>query len=205
MRLKNRKRYFTQWDRGQRIIVDECPPETYIHFSNTRSEQAYVVQTDENLEAEVPDVLLQEPYPITAWIYRVEGEMRYTENRREFQVIKRARPEDYIWSDDDRKYWDSKVDKEWGTQYAGKFLSIGADGFVTVSDITDVTVSDKFFVFEQAVASNRWTVEHNLDKYPSVTVVDSAGTIIIGEVAYLSRNSLRITFQSAFSGKAYMN
>lgn len=205
MRLKNRKRYFTQWDRGQRIIVDECPPETYIHFSNTRSEQAYVVQTDSNLEAEVPDILLQEPYPITAWIYRVEGEMRYTENRREFQVIKRARPEDYIWSDDDRKYWDSKVDKEWGTQYAGKFLSIGADGFVTVSDITDVTVSDKFFIFEQAVASNRWTVNHNLDKYPSVTVVDSAGTIIIGEVAYLSRNDLRITFQSAFSGKAYMN
>lgn len=205
MRLKNRKRYFTQWDRAQRIIVDECPTGTYIHFSNTRSEEAYVVQTDANLEAEVPDVLLQEPYPITAWVYRVDGDMRYTETRREFQVIVRPRPEDYIWTDEDRKYWDMKVDKEWGTQYAGKFLSIGADGFVTVSDITDVTVSDKFFVFEQVVASNRWTVNHNLDKYPSVTVVDSAGTIIIGEVAYLSRNDLRITFQSAFAGKAYLN
>ena len=205
MRLKNRKRYFTQWDRGQRLIVDECPAGTYIHFSNTRSEEAYVVQTDSNLEAEVPDVLLQEPYPITAWIYRVEGEMRYTENRREFQVIKRARPEDYIWSDDDRKYWDSKVDKEWGTQYAGKFLVIGNDGFVTVSSITDVTISDRFFQFEQAIASNRWTIEHNLDKYPSVTVVDSAGTIIVGEVSYLSRNALRVTFQSAFAGKAYLN
>ena len=205
MRLKNRKRYFTQWDKGQILICDECPQGTQIHFSNTRSEKAYVVETDSSLEAEVPDILLQEPFPITAWIYRIEDGIYYTENRREIQVIKRPRPEDYIYTDEEKRYWDSKVDKDWGQENAGKFLVIGNDGIVTISELTDITVSDKYFCFEQSVASDEWIILHNLDKYPSVTVVDSAGTIITGEVTYLDNAILKISFQAPFSGKAYLN
>lgn len=205
MRLKNRKRYFTQWDKGQVVIVDECPEGTQIHFSNTKSEKAYVLETDANLEAQVPDVLLQEPYPITAWIYRIEDGIYYTENRREFQVIKRPRPESYTYTDEERAYWETKVDNDWGTENSGKFLVVGEDGIVTLSEIRDFTISDKFYQFTQNVASNEWTITHNLDKYPSVSVVDSAGTIITGEVTYLSLNALKITFRAAFSGKAYLN
>lgn len=205
MRLKNRKRYFTQWDKGQVLICDECPRGTQIHFSNTRSELAYVVETDSNLEAEVPDILLQEPYPITAWIYREENGIFYTENRREIQVIKRPRPESYVYTDEERMYWESKVDENWGVENAGKFLVVGENGIVTVSSITDVTISDKYFCFEQAIPSNNWIIVHGLEKHPSVTVVDSAGTIITGEVTYIDMNTLRIDFQAAFSGKAYLN
>lgn len=205
MRLKNRKRYFTQWDKGQVLICDECPQGTQIHFSNTKSEVAYVVETDSSLEAEVPDILLQEPYPITAWIYRVEDGIYYTENRREIQVIKRPRPESYVYTDEEKIYWDSKVDENWGTENAGRFLVVGENGVVTVSNLTDFTVSDKFFEFTQNVASDEWVIEHNLDKYPSVNVVDSAGTIITGEVTYLSNNVLKINFQASFAGKAYLN
>ena len=205
MRLKNRKRYFTQWDKGQVLICDECPQGTQIHFSNTRSETAYVIATNSNLEAEVPDILLQEPYPITAWIYREENGIYYTENRREIQVIKRPRPESYIYSDEERAYWETKVDKNWGENNAGKFLVIGNDGIVTVSNITDVTVSDKYFSYRQTVPSREWIIVHRLEKNPSVTVVDSAGTIITGEVTYIDENTLKIDFQAAFSGKAYLN
>lgn len=205
MRLKNRKRYFTQWDKGQILIVDECPEGTQIHFTNTKSDLAYVLETDENLEVQVPDVLLQEPYPITAWVYRIQGTNYYTESRREFQVIKRARPESYIYTPEEQQYWETKVDKDWGAENSGKFLVVGEDGVVTLSEIRDFTISDKFFQFTQNVASNEWTINHYLDKYPSVSVVDSAGTIITGEVTYLSLNTLKITFRAAFSGKAYLN
>ena len=205
MRLKNRKRYFTQWDKGQVLICDECPQGTQIHFSNTRSEKAYVIETNSSLEAEVPDILLQEPYPITAWIYRIEDGIYYTENRREIQVIKRPRPEDYIYTDEEKRYWDSKVDKDWGTENAGKFLIVGNDGIVTISELTDITASDKYFCFEQSVASDEWIILHNLYKYPSVTVVDSAGTIITGEVTYLDATMLKINFRAPFAGKAYLN
>ena len=61
------------------------------------------------------------------------------------------------------------------------------------------------YVHDQMVASAHWTIEHNLDKYPSVSVVDSAGSIVIGDVQYISRNQLIVTFIGEFSGKAYLN
>lgn len=45
----------------------------------------------------------------------------------------------------------------------------------------------------------------NLGKRPAVTVVDSAGTVVIGEVDYLDDNTVRLTFCAAFSGTAYFN
>ena len=153
MRLKNRKRYFTQWDKGQILIVDECPAGTQIHFTNTKSDLAYVLETNENLEVEVPDVLLQEPYPVTAWIYRINGTNYYTESRREFQVIKRARPESYIYTPEEQHYWETKVDKAWGAENYGKFLIVGEDGpyglyIKTVNGITlDYDKDGKYWAF----------------------------------------------------------
>lgn len=66
-------------------------------------------------------------------------------------------------------------------------------------------VYDKTFVYNQAISSDVWDIEHNLDKYPSVTVVDSGGSVVVGEIVYINKNNVRITFTSAFSGKAYLN
>lgn len=66
-------------------------------------------------------------------------------------------------------------------------------------------VSDKTFVYNQATSADVWEIAHNLDKYPAVTVVDSGGSVVIGEVVYIDKNNIRITFASAFSGKAYFN
>ena len=65
--------------------------------------------------------------------------------------------------------------------------------------------SDKNYVHNQTAASALWTVTHNLGKYCSVTVVDSGGNIIVGNVEYVSINKLLIRFSSAVSGKAYCN
>ena len=61
------------------------------------------------------------------------------------------------------------------------------------------------YVHEQGVASAVWTVQHNLDKYPSVTVVDSAENEIVAEVEYLDRNTVQITMIGASKGRAYLN
>lgn len=59
-------------------------------------------------------------------------------------------------------------------------------------------------IYIQEAASSTWTISHNLGGYPSVTVVDSAGTVVVGEVTYNSSSSVTVAFQSAFSGKAYL-
>ena len=66
-------------------------------------------------------------------------------------------------------------------------------------------VNDKNFVYVQATSSDIWEITHNLNKYPAVTVVDSGGSVVIGEIVYIDKNNVRITFASAFSGKAYFN
>lgn len=70
-------------------------------------------------------------------------------------------------------------------------------------DISDV--SGATYEFEQKTAEDTWLVVHNLSKYPSVTVVDSGKTQVIGDVEYINKNSLVITFNAPFSGKAYLN
>lgn len=57
----------------------------------------------------------------------------------------------------------------------------------------------------QNSASAEWIVEHGLGRHPSVSVVDSGGTIVYGEVTYNDENRLTIAFTAAFSGKAYLN
>ena len=64
---------------------------------------------------------------------------------------------------------------------------------------------DKNFVFTQSSASATWTINHTLNKFPAVEVVDSANDIVIGNVTYNSTTQITLTFTAAFSGKAYLN
>jgi hypothetical protein len=61
------------------------------------------------------------------------------------------------------------------------------------------------YTHNQASASAVWEITHNLGRFPSVSVVDSGGTEVFGEVQYLSSNTLRVVFTAGFAGKAYLN
>ena len=64
---------------------------------------------------------------------------------------------------------------------------------------------DKHFTHNQTSALASWTIYHSLGKFPSVTVIDSANTVVVGEVEMVSINEIEIRFSAAFSGKAYLN
>jgi hypothetical protein len=64
---------------------------------------------------------------------------------------------------------------------------------------------DAFYLHNQMSASATWNITHNLNKYPSVTVVNSAGDEVIGNVTYPTINSVTINFNAANGGKAYLN
>ena len=65
--------------------------------------------------------------------------------------------------------------------------------------------TDKHYAFNQASPSASWTINHGLNKFPSATVVDSAGTQVLGDVQHIDNDNLTITFVNQFSGKAYLN
>lgn len=64
---------------------------------------------------------------------------------------------------------------------------------------------DKHYTHVQTVAESTWTITHNLGKNPSVEVVDSAGTVVIGDVNHIDKNTVKIKFNAQFKGKAYLN
>lgn len=78
---------------------------------------------------------------------------------------------------------------------------------VKVSELfnSNQAFSDKNYVHNQVSVSSTWIVVHNLNKFPSVTVVDSAGTSVIGEVVHDSVSQATISFSAPFSGKAFFN
>ena len=95
-----------------------------------------------------------------------------------------------------------------------KAVKVGEEVYDDVSngvlDMTEAFESlqgsaDKHYEHVQSFASDIWTIDHNLNKNPSVTVVDSAGTVVYGEVNYPSKMRVVIQFMAAFSGRAYLN
>lgn len=75
-----------------------------------------------------------------------------------------------------------------------------ADGSTSTGGTGDLT-----YTHNQSSASATWNVAHNLNKYPSITIVDSANNVVIGEIAYVDTNNCTISFTASFSGKAYAN
>lgn len=63
----------------------------------------------------------------------------------------------------------------------------------------------EYHVHEQESASASWSITHNLGRCPSVTIVDSAGTEVVGDVQHVTSNEVHLTFAAPFSGKAYLN
>jgi len=61
------------------------------------------------------------------------------------------------------------------------------------------------YTHDQGVPSTTWNINHDLNGFPNVTVVDSAGTQVEGNVVYVDANNMTISFSAAFSGKAYLS
>lgn len=93
------------------------------------------------------------------------------------------------------------------TQYVGPPGPPGATGPQGPPGPTGAAGSggDKTFPYAQPTASASWLIAHGLGKYPSVSVVDSAGSQIFGAVNYLDLNTVRIDFSLPFSGSAFLN
>lgn len=76
---------------------------------------------------------------------------------------------------------------------------------VVVTGVIGGVSQDAHYVYIQSSPSATWVIAHNLAKYPSVTVVDSADNVVVGETEYDSLNQVTLTFAGAFSGKAFFN
>ena len=85
----------------------------------------------------------------------------------------------------------------------GDFTNTGVDPFVHLSDLN--ATQDKNWIYTQNIPNNVWSITHPLNKFPSISIKDSAGTNVYGEINYIDISTLTITFNSSFSGVAILN
>lgn len=67
------------------------------------------------------------------------------------------------------------------------------------------TMVFKTFTFSQGLPLAVWTINHKMERVPSVVVTDSAGTTVEGNIRHVDENNTVISFNAAFSGNAYFN
>lgn len=68
-----------------------------------------------------------------------------------------------------------------------------------------VTITSKTFIFEQGIASDTWVINHNLNKRPSIDLVDSSGRAFEAVRDYVNNNQVIIRLEAATAGYAYLN
>lgn len=101
---KREIRNLVQWDKDVYIYIHErnIGSAQPMHFFNQKSDVAYVVETTFSngvLKAKIPNLLLQQAYPITGYIYvSIDGGNRSVYRTR-INIEPRQRPSDYIYVD----------------------------------------------------------------------------------------------------------
>jgi hypothetical protein len=80
------------------------------------------------------------------------------------------------------------------------FLNVVRQGLVNPDGSFNTT-----FTFIQNIPSALWSINHNMNTYPSITLVDSAGHAFDADYYYVDKNNIEITIISPVAGKAYLN
>jgi hypothetical protein len=65
------------------------------------------------------------------------------------------------------------------------------------------TTFNESYIHEQLIPANQWIVNHNLNRYPKVTIVNDINVEVIADIVYTNTNQVIISFSNPFYGKAY--
>lgn len=76
---------------------------------------------------------------------------------------------------------------------------------VVDNNVETIEAKSKTYVYQQAVPMSTWNINHNLNKYPSVTVIDSGGDQVLANARYIDANNIILEFSAEFGGTAYLN
>lgn len=170
---------FYQWDIDQKIVIDlkgcderylQNPPE--VHFSNSSRKEALVVRStvkysgdevsvqDDSVAtmhagdiiiADVPNVLLQESYPLLVYVYLTDADDSSSQKTilySEIPIRKRAKPSDYLYVENITRITAEMIKKEIEastetarTNAINEINDVKTKSIATVTDTRDTAVN----------------------------------------------------------------
>lgn len=86
------------------------------------------------------------------------------------------------------------------------WLRIGDETFYVIVDLDPnlTHVWPSTFRWEQAAPAMVWVIQHGLNSFPNVSVLDANEDELFGEVNYVDDDSLTITFGAPTTGVAFL-
>lgn len=69
----------------------------------------------------------------------------------------------------------------------------------------EIQESSNTFIYEQGIPATEWVINHDLNKRPSIDLVDYNGKVFEAYREYTSDNQVIIRLDSAATGYAYLN
>ena len=91
-----------QWDTGRRVKITDGDGVKQVHYQNKCFGRSVDVDVGDDGTAIIPDELLQDWHPLTAYAYVTDDAGGYTKVQVDFAVHKRARPSDYVYTPTDQ-------------------------------------------------------------------------------------------------------
>ena len=91
-----------QWDTGRRVKITDGDGVKQVHYQNKCFGRSVDVDVGTDGTAIIPDELLQDWHPLTAYAYAADDAGGYTKVQVDFAVHKRAKPAGYVYTPTDQ-------------------------------------------------------------------------------------------------------
>lgn len=91
-----------QWDTGRRVKITDGDGVKQVHYQNKYFGRSVDVDVGDDGTAIIPDELLQDWHPLTAYAYVTDDAGAYTMVQQDFAVHKRAKPAGYVYTPTDQ-------------------------------------------------------------------------------------------------------
>lgn len=103
IKLSDGRESLWQWDTGRYVSVDTAARE--IHFSREGARSSHTVQIEDG-KAKIPDHMLVTAGKLIAYVVEEDENGEMTVFKQLFDVLRRPKPEDYIYTEQEIKRWE---------------------------------------------------------------------------------------------------
>lgn len=110
LQIYNERESFFQWDLNQKITSPNFKVGDEVHFANLKQTTALITiayQLKGKIVADVPNILLQDATPMTIYQYVSDGDGNFTIDKQIFNVNKRVKPDDYVYTETEVRTYES--------------------------------------------------------------------------------------------------
>ena len=136
--LNDGRKELYQWDTGRTATVDiECD---VVHFANLKYGESLAVEVKGG-EVSVPNKLLTSGASIYCWAFVIDESGAYTKMEQAFDVIKRAKPSDYVYTETEVITIQTAVENALEeAKDSGEFKPVKGVDYFTDEDIAELNI-----------------------------------------------------------------